>query len=343
MTSFRIASAAGLVLSGEDGSPLAVQDDRVHAAFLDLRGEAVSVARAKLSAVAAALGPRLILQSDLRLLIAAGDLSVQEAARLVANSLTKIDAGDAPLVAIKGENLIGRLEELMQAGCELRQEVDSGEGGRLADETRSPISARTACGHDSILAALRTGARVLLSAHAGPGALLSAAACEALGEEKENWFDIDSALQEIARSPREILDLAEFVKEEADRSTPPREMRSIDIELPSGYRNAAVALGNEADAASLLGRGTASLPAGVQLQVRSFGEHLLLLVTASEETSLAQACERLALLCDPALEGPRLLEGFGPSRFVREPWRTGAPGGLLEFGHDCRPAREWAE
>lgn len=157
-----IADAARLAAQAPAGGVLEPTDDTIERACLDLRDDRPEVARSKLAAVAAAFAPRLHLQAGLKLLIATGELSPDEAARRVATALLAVGEGTASRIAVvRGEDVLGRLEELIQSDCVYRQSSLS-----LVQERRPVAVAWVAPPQELIERAFDQGAGVVIS-HGG--------------------------------------------------------------------------------------------------------------------------------------------------------------------------------
>lgn len=172
----RLADAALLAAQAPPGGVLDPKDESAPAAYLDLRDDRSGVALSKLAAVGAAFGPSLYVQERLRLVVASGELPPQAAAAALARELPDPPSGAGPMIAVvRGEDLLGRLEELMLAGCALGDPP-------LRDEPRSPRAAWAPAGAQAIAAALAAGARVVVSRFATPEDAAQAIAADESGE-----------------------------------------------------------------------------------------------------------------------------------------------------------------
>ncbi|QDT67538.1 hypothetical protein MalM25_04380 [Planctomycetes bacterium MalM25] len=155
----QIEDAARLAAQAPPGGVLEPTDDSVERAYLDLRDDRPDVARSKLATVAAVFAPRLHLQAGLKLLIASGELSPDEAASHFAPAL--LAAGDraaSKIAVVRGEDVLGRLEELIQSGCVYRQS-----GRSLVEERRPVVSAWAAAPSEALEEAFERGASVVVS------------------------------------------------------------------------------------------------------------------------------------------------------------------------------------
>lgn len=153
-----IADAARLAAQAPAGGVLEPRDDSIERAYLDLRNDPPAVARGKLATVAAAFAPRLHLQAGLKLLIAAGELNPEEAARVLAEKLHATGGEGSPAIAVvRGEDVLGRLEELIQADCVYQP------SGRSLVEERRPVASAWAPPPSSVLEeAFEQNARVVI-------------------------------------------------------------------------------------------------------------------------------------------------------------------------------------
>ena len=167
-----IADAAMLAAGAPDGGVLDPTDESVEAAYLDLREDRPSVALSKLKLVGAAFGPSLYVQERLRLIIACGETAPATAAAALLGSPSE---SGLLIATVRGEDLLGRLEELMQAGCDLGKPP-------LRDESRSPIAAWAPAGASVVTEALAAGARVVVSRFVTPEDAALATTSESLGE-----------------------------------------------------------------------------------------------------------------------------------------------------------------
>lgn len=152
--------AALLAAAAPPGGVLPPADETAELAYLDLRADCPAVAESKARAVAVAFGPSLYLRASLRLVVASGKLPPAEVAGWLARtSAPGNHGGTASIAAVRGEDVLDRLEELMLAGCDLA--CGGNHGG-------PPIAAWAPTPAAVVRNAVASGAAVIVSRFAAP-------------------------------------------------------------------------------------------------------------------------------------------------------------------------------
>lgn len=157
-----LADAAMLAAGADPYGAISPKELELGRAWLDLRGVVHTVALARASWVAQALGPCLGLQEGALLFVTADPYSISAVVISIAAQLKSDGAADLLIAVLKGEEVLHRLEDFFPASPELRA------------ERREPVRATAVAPAGALRAAIETGARVVICQSAGAEAIKSA-------------------------------------------------------------------------------------------------------------------------------------------------------------------------
>jgi hypothetical protein len=167
MDTLRLIDAATLALATHGREW--VVDDQPTAALFSVAADQPAVALSRLRTLGRLLSPRLALHADLRLFVTTGMTPPDDAALALAEGLG--DAGrDLQVAALKAEDRMGLVEELLAEGLVLRHGI-TGKLEAAWGETAA----------DAVLNPLNDGARCVFARGADAGAFAAAAAAHHFG------------------------------------------------------------------------------------------------------------------------------------------------------------------
>ncbi len=124
------------------------------------------------------LAKTFFLESELQLITNAGGYAVVECAELLGHFLSDRGAPELPITAVRGANVLPRLEELYAEGVPL---VDEHTGRSILDFSEPLLSAHVQLGAGPIAAALAEGSRIIICQCYDSAAPFLAAAVHAYG------------------------------------------------------------------------------------------------------------------------------------------------------------------
>ena len=349
----QFVSAASLALESKDRD-LSLETD---VALLDLRKDPPAVAIRTLKTISERLGSSFYVNSGMQLLLSAGRLRVEEAARIVASGLDTSELGALRIATVHGEDMTSRIEELTRLGHDLR---DQATGQRLVDEPTAPDSVWTPAPTSPLVEALESGAQVVICQWADPGVLGIAATEKAFGgNQPTHEFQASAAYVgrtlcektppvdrliltddgTIVGHEREV-ELVEELVEETEQT----ERATLYAQLPDGAELRFLA--KAGDDVSLFGEAVLKL-AGIN-QIESWpisgdsDNTVAFHIFAESSNQLRQSTQSIELLCHEhrlQLAGP-LEVGVQP---IYRMVQTTVPSNLLEFGHTTLSALEWRD
>lgn len=178
METLRLINAGSLALAtlGREW----VGDDQPTAAVLSVQADQPAVAMSRLRTLGRLLAPRLALHADLRLCVTTGMTPPDDAALALTEGLG--DAGrDLQVAALKGEDRIGLVEELLAEGLISDDPYRAGPGP-APQFAGALLAAWGEVPSGSLLAPLSAGAVCVLSRGATPDAFACAASPSLCGE-----------------------------------------------------------------------------------------------------------------------------------------------------------------
>ena len=129
---YRLVEADTLALSAAPPDPT---DDTPTLVWLDLVECRKAVAISSLQTVVRLIAPQLFLHDQTKLVVATGELDLDQAALIAAEAIEHSARTGIQLAVVRGEDITPRLEELAIRGADLRDE-QSGLG--LIDESKAP-------------------------------------------------------------------------------------------------------------------------------------------------------------------------------------------------------------
>lgn len=167
-----IQDAARLAAKVPRHTALSPRDGEIGPVWLDLRNERHAVALGRAGSVADALGACLTLQESACLFVTCGQLSIDAVAKRLAASLVMEEQRSLGVAAIRGEDVLGRIEEFFVAGCDLRNELPPHR--LLRDSTEPPLVAIASVPAAALNAAIESGAKIIVSRTAEPETIRAA-------------------------------------------------------------------------------------------------------------------------------------------------------------------------
>lgn len=214
-----IADAAMLAAGAGLRATISPKDLELGPAWLDLRGVRHGVALGRASSVVVALGTCLSLQSDSQLFVTAEPEEVMPIAQCASLPFVGLGLPNTLIAVIRGEDVSSRLEELMAAGVDIRDNQPPHKS--LLVESRTLVSAIVSAPPSVLRDAIEAGARVVISRSAERGTIEDAVA---------GMPDAEAPLKLTLRFHNRHEVTAAF-----DDSRPIEELKSlIDERLPKG-------------------------------------------------------------------------------------------------------------
>ncbi len=156
-----IADAAMLAAGAGRRTAISPKELELGPAWLDLRGVRPGAALGRASSVVVALGTCLSLQSDSQLFITAEAEQVTPVAQCASLPFVGLGSPNTLIAVLRGEDVSARLEELMAAGVEIRDNEPPHKS--LLVETRTLVSAVVPAPPSVLREAVEAGAKVLVS------------------------------------------------------------------------------------------------------------------------------------------------------------------------------------
>lgn len=123
------------------------------------------------------IAPHFFLDPNFRVIASLGGSDPREAAKRVAQRLEVSFDLSLSIAAVRGQDVLARLEELLQESA--LPDLLTGES--FLDQQSPTVAAIATMGHEPTLAALAEGAQVVLVSHEDPSELAVAAAADAFG------------------------------------------------------------------------------------------------------------------------------------------------------------------
>ncbi|MFN0054056.1 MAG: acyclic terpene utilization AtuA family protein [Planctomycetales bacterium] len=136
------------------------------------------------------LAPHLLRQPSLKIVTNAGGMNPAACARQVAQRLADVQGGAIRVAAVAGDDLFPRIDELLAAG-ESFSHFDSGRS--FADARPQLASANAYLGAEGIVAALRQGARVVITGRVADASLTVGPAWHEFGWKSDDWTRLGGA------------------------------------------------------------------------------------------------------------------------------------------------------
>ncbi|TWT77096.1 hypothetical protein Pla123a_25260 [Posidoniimonas polymericola] len=344
-------------------------------------GPAFTAAQGPVAQAVRTVGPRLYMDSQLRVLASLAGQDPVEAAGAVAASLVETGNADLRVAVVRGQNVLDRLEELM-LHTDLAHQTT---GQRFAELNAKTVSAIAGLGPRPAAQALKQGARLVLTAYENPTALAEAAAWNAFAKpecavargvggvlacfsrglcahslQQTDWSQLESLQAEIEPNgavcfygAKPLCDAAKQAMaewEEAGRPSPsPTTHSELNLMYVAGYEaELCVALRHE-HSASRLRSALSKAPPVVQAcrdgddWPELAGSLAVIPLRHASRDRLAAAVGALAAVLE--VGGPELgVEVVGGPPAVRPSlklWPTQLPPELLEWSIDIKPAAEW--
>lgn len=130
------------------------------------------------------LAPALYLQPQLKIVTNAGGMNPRACAAAAGKLLAENGSADLPLGVALGDDLLGRIEELMANGCRL-ENLDTGQP--LAELQRPIVSANAYLGARPIADALAAGARIVITGRVADASLTVGPAVREFGWKWDDW------------------------------------------------------------------------------------------------------------------------------------------------------------
>lgn len=315
------------------------------------------------------LARRMYLDAEFRVIasLAGGDSSaaVERAARAFADTGGK----STRLGAIRGHDLLDRLEELMVAGAPLKNTVT----GQAFAELQQPIVAAAArLGYEPLLAALRQQARIVFAGHASAEAMATAAVIAQL-----DWAPTDARLEPLraaagqlsANHPAIEVDAAgevqllgrpaSFVKKGETRPAPEAQiispgMTRVEIVYRQSFRASTIltprsTLGAEdyriwlhrlqkSRAPLQIAAGGVTCIGYESLETSGYFLATLQCDAPEEKEAAALLAEAIGQVGEAAEVHPSYLPHVAPQYAL---WPTEVPSELIEWSVDVRAAQDW--
>ncbi|MGI8980567.1 MAG: acyclic terpene utilization AtuA family protein [Pirellulaceae bacterium] len=129
-------------------------------------------------------------QPQLKIITNAGGMNPQACAKEAAKILSAAGLGDLPLAVVSGDDLLPRIEELMAAGCELKN-LDTGES--LRNLKSAIVSANAYLGARPIAEALARGGRILITGRVADASLTLGPAMHEFDWQWHDWDKLAAA------------------------------------------------------------------------------------------------------------------------------------------------------
>jgi hypothetical protein len=136
------------------------------------------------------LCPALAAQPQLRIVTNAGGMNPLACAKAAVEMLDAAGLGDLPLGVVTGDDLLGRLDELRQAGCNFTN-LDTGEP--LAALVKPIVSANAYLGALPVAETLASGARVVITGRVADASLTVGPAVHEFGWKWDDWNRLAAA------------------------------------------------------------------------------------------------------------------------------------------------------
>lgn len=194
----RIANAAGFLGDNVDAPRRLVEAERVDFLTLEYLAELTLSILARVREkdpaagyavdfieVLASLTRELAGQKQLHIVTNAGGMNPLACARAAANVLAEAGLSELPIAVVTGDDLLPRLAELQQAGCQFAH-LDTGQP--LAAASVQPVSANAYLGAEPLARALAGGARIVIAGRVADASLTVAPAVHQFGWQ---WDELD--------------------------------------------------------------------------------------------------------------------------------------------------------
>jgi len=180
-----LRDAARLAAEAPEGGVLAPRDAPDGPAWLDLRGLPPELALARARRVGEAFGPSLLLGGSTGLFIAAGAIPPAAVAAALAAGTGASPGDTLRLAAVRGDDVLPRLEEFSLAGYDLLRSVPASLSGQ------APVAAYADAPDAVIREAAESGAAVVVARGLDPRAAGMAQSGEPLHEPPETLIAIE--------------------------------------------------------------------------------------------------------------------------------------------------------
>ncbi len=199
----RIANGAGFLGDNVDAPRLLVEHSRVDYLTLEYLAELTLSILARLREkdpaqgyaadlldVLGSLTPALQKQPQLKIVTNGGGMNPLACVKQAARTLVAAGLGDVRLGAVWGDDLLGQLDALRQAGCQFNN-LDT--GAPLSQLTEPIVSANAYLGASAIAAALGDGARIVITGRVADASLTVGPAVHAFGWQWDDWTRLAAA------------------------------------------------------------------------------------------------------------------------------------------------------